>query len=90
MSAPGACVGGSGGHAVRMFDRVVTDLDVEPLFRLRLVIDGIEISQAIQYFEAAQHLTDPADRGADDAVRSSPTSRPASASMRGACSARCR
>jgi len=32
-------------------------------FRLiQLYIQGVEVTQAIQYYEAAQHLTDPADR----------------------------
>ena len=32
-------------------------------------IAGIEVTQSIQYHRAAQHLTDPADRGADNTVR---------------------
>jgi hypothetical protein len=34
-----------------------------------LTVDGIEITQAIQYYHAAQHLTDPADRGPDNSLR---------------------
>ncbi|WP_316575658.1 IPT/TIG domain-containing protein [Nocardia canadensis] len=34
-----------------------------------LVIDGVELTQAIQYYHAADHLTDPADRDADNSVR---------------------
>ena len=34
-----------------------------------LHIDGIEVTQAIQYRSAADHLTDPADRGADNSIR---------------------
>jgi hypothetical protein len=33
-----------------------------------IFIRGIEVSQGIQYFRADQHLTDPADRGADDSL----------------------
>jgi hypothetical protein len=32
-------------------------------------IVGIEVTQAIQYYHSASHLTDPADRGADNSVR---------------------
>ncbi len=35
---------------------------------LALHIDGIEVTQAIQYSRADQHLTDPADRGPDNSV----------------------
>ena len=34
----------------------------------RLYIQGIEVTQAIQYYRSAQHLTDPADRAPDNAV----------------------
>ncbi len=34
-----------------------------------LVIDGLEVTQAIQYYRAAQHLTDAADRGPDNSIR---------------------
>lgn len=34
-----------------------------------LHIDGVEVTQAIQYRSADQHLTDPADRGPDNSVR---------------------
>ncbi len=34
-----------------------------------LSIDGIEVTQAIQYYRAAQHLTDPADRGPDNSLQ---------------------
>lgn len=36
---------------------------------LGLSVQGIEVTQAIQYFDAADHLTDAADRGANNAVR---------------------
>jgi hypothetical protein len=34
-----------------------------------LHIDGVEVTQAIQYRSAEQHLTDPADRGPDNSIR---------------------
>ena len=34
-----------------------------------LHIDGVEVTQAIQYRSADQHLTDPADRGPDNSIR---------------------
>ncbi len=34
-----------------------------------LTIDGVELTQAIQYYRAAQHLTDSADQGADNSVQ---------------------
>ncbi|WP_282027929.1 hypothetical protein [Ruegeria faecimaris] len=34
-----------------------------------LSIDGVEVTQAIQYFRANQHLTDPADRGPDNSLQ---------------------
>ena len=36
---------------------------------LRLYVDGVEVSQAIQYYHSAEHLTDAADRAPDNAVR---------------------
>jgi len=33
-----------------------------------LYIQGIEVTQGIQYYRSSQHLTDPADRGADNSV----------------------
>jgi hypothetical protein len=39
-------------------------------FRLpRVWVHGVEVTQTIQYERAAEHLTDPADRGADNSVR---------------------
>lgn len=32
-------------------------------------VHGVEVTQAIQHYRAADHLTDPADRGADNSVR---------------------
>jgi len=34
-----------------------------------LFVSGIEVTQAVQYFHADAHLTDPADRGTDNSVR---------------------
>ena len=34
-----------------------------------LSIEGVEVTQAIQYFRADQHLTDPADRGPDNSLQ---------------------
>jgi hypothetical protein len=39
------------------------------IYLLRLGIEGVEVTQAIQYYGAADHLTDPADRGPDNSVR---------------------
>ena len=40
------------------------------LFRLyRLFLTGVEVTQAIQHYGAAEHLTDTADRGADNSLR---------------------
>lgn len=36
---------------------------------LGLRVDGVEVTQGIQYYRAAEHLTDPADRGPDNSVR---------------------
>jgi hypothetical protein len=35
---------------------------------IKVFIQGIEVTQAIQYYQAANHLTDPADRGADNSL----------------------
>ncbi len=34
-----------------------------------LSIDGVEVTQAIQFYRANQHLTDPADRGPDNSLQ---------------------
>ena len=39
-----------------------------PDWLLALRIDGIEVTQGIQWYSAAEHLTDPADRGPDNGV----------------------
>ena len=35
----------------------------------KLTVQGLEITQAIQHYRAAEHLTDPADRGANNSLR---------------------
>lgn len=52
--------------AVREFliDAIRDDLRISGLH-----IDGVEVTQSIQYYSADQHLTDPADRGADNSIR---------------------
>jgi Peptidase M66 len=43
--------------------------DLLDRFRLlRLYVEGVEVSQAIQYYNSSEHLTDPADRAPDNAV----------------------
>jgi hypothetical protein len=42
-------------------------VDIARLFRPSIV--GIEVTQSIQYYNAAAHLTDPADRGPDNSVQ---------------------
>jgi hypothetical protein len=34
-----------------------------------IFIDGVEVTQAIQYGRTKDHLTDPADRGPDNSIR---------------------
>ena len=47
----------------------VQPIDFEAILRLfRFHVAGIEVTQSIQYYHSSQHLTDPADRGADNAV----------------------
>jgi hypothetical protein len=47
----------------------IEPLDLEAILRLfRFHVAGVEVTQAIQYYHASQHLTDPADRGADNSV----------------------
>lgn len=48
---------------------VKAGLDESVINRLGLFISGIEVTQAVQFFQADQHLTDPADRQADNALR---------------------
>lgn len=49
-----------------MLDRVVSG---GVFWRLRLAIAGIEVTQGLQYYESADHLTDPADRGPNNGIR---------------------
>lgn len=37
--------------------------------RPNLSVQGLEVTQAIQYYRAAQHMTDAADRGPDNSIR---------------------
>ena len=46
-------------------DRII---EAGALGRLRLAIAGIEVTQAIQYLDSEQHLTDAADRQADNGI----------------------
>jgi hypothetical protein len=46
--------------------RLPDAFDISWLLRMRVV--GIEVTQAIQYYQAASHLTDAADRGPDNSV----------------------
>jgi hypothetical protein len=55
----------------RLIDRYLIEREFdrfELLERLRFRVMGIEVTQAVQYFRAASHLTDAADRGADNSV----------------------
>lgn len=45
---------------------VLERADIRRLFGFHVA--GVEVTQAIQYYEASQHLTDPADRGPNDSV----------------------
>lgn len=44
-------------------------LDESFVHRLGLFVSAVEVTQAVQYLDAAEHLTDPADRRPDNAVR---------------------
>ena len=55
-------------------DLIRRDITVHPeildRFRLlRLYVDGVEITQGIQYYNASQHLTDAADQAPNNSVR---------------------
>ena len=39
------------------------------VFRHRLIIDGVEVTQGVQFYHANQHLTDRDDRGTDNSLR---------------------
>lgn len=48
----------------------ISDIAVQlDLFNLRLFIPGIEVTQAVQFYNAEEHLTDAADRGPNNSVR---------------------
>lgn len=54
--------------------RDVSELFLRDIFAERFRIqaarvDGVEVTQSIQLYDAGEHLTDPADRGPDNAVR---------------------
>ena len=54
----------------KLLDSPTVKLDLDAfIHRFGLFISGIEVTQAVQYFQADQHLTDPADRQADNALR---------------------
>lgn len=51
-------------------ERSIRELLTAARYRLKTVwIEGVEVTQTIQYYQSARHLTDPADRGADNSVR---------------------
>ena len=50
--------------AIKLIDRIRLESDLR--FFLGPYVDGIEVTQAIQYYKADQHLTDPKDRGRDN------------------------
>jgi hypothetical protein len=53
-------------------ERILTVIDEALKGRIGLLnfyIAGVEVTQAIQYCNAAEHLTDPADRGPDNSIR---------------------
>lgn len=51
---------------IDLISEFIKDRDI---FKLSLVyVAGVEVTQAIQWFEASRHLTDPADRGPDNGV----------------------
>jgi hypothetical protein len=49
--------------------RVVSGLIVDPFHLWPVRVDGVEVTQAIQYYKAGKHLSDAADRGPDNSVR---------------------
>ena len=53
-------------HASKISEMVP---DYEVFKHYQLGIGGIEVTQAIQYYRAAEHLTDAADRGPDNSIR---------------------
>lgn len=53
-------------EAVRLIEQIRDRIDIHLFTGPR--VDGIEATQAIQYYKADQHLTDPRDRGVDNSV----------------------
>jgi hypothetical protein len=55
-----------------MLDRILRELNLSDLLIkwpwLGWGIRGVEVTQAVQYYESARHLTDPADRQPDNSV----------------------
>jgi len=51
-------------EAVRLIEQIRERIDVHLFTGPR--VDGIEVTQAIQYYKSDQHLTDPKDRGVDN------------------------
>ena len=49
--------------------RILIDAERDKIRISGLHIDGVEVTQAIQYRSADQHLTDLADRGPDNSIR---------------------
>ncbi len=54
------------------FDTILREIDLDDLVikwpGLGFGIRGVEVTQAVQYYESARHLTDPADRQPDNSV----------------------
>jgi hypothetical protein len=50
-----------------IFDRELSEV-LDHIRFPRLYVQGIEVTQAVQYYRSSQHLTDPADRAADNSV----------------------
>jgi hypothetical protein len=55
---------GDASNVLNAFVRRINDTMVP----IGLRINGVEVTQGIQYFDAASHLTDPADRGPDNSI----------------------
>jgi len=56
----------------RLNDIVINELTDETRQRLNLpylLIHGVEVTQGIQHWHSAEHLTDPGDRGPDNSIR---------------------
>lgn len=67
-------------HTVRMRVRITAfgrceppqvsrQIDIVFQKQPKLQVQGLEVTQAVQHYRADQHLTDPADRGADNSLR---------------------